>query len=861
MKKFVSCLLSGTLFLGAFFPAAAQKVRPLEPPLGVKAVFAQFERVQALSEGDGVLIQWQMTSETDNAGFNVYRVDKSGKVRINDSLILGAATRLRGKPVNGESYSLFDTTGDLGSMYFVESSGLNGRKISSRYFVAAYTDSLARDSGLPKDVLDVKTHKPTGKIERSQPTLTKGLAQQVQSSQAAPDPTNQRWVVSQPGAKISIRKDGLYRVTRDQLQTAGFDVNTNSANWQLYMQGNEQAIIVGPSDAYIEFLGKAQDTPESDTRVYYLISGPTAGKRIPSRIATRVGPGIAGVSYPQTFLKKDRSSFVQTSPLNPDGGSYYGRVITSSGTSLSFNLSGIDPTSQNAVVTLSMVGFSLSNTLHHSIDIVLNGHDLGNIAGVGQALMSGQFTAPPSDLVEGANTVEMTTATSASLALFDKITISFNRRYVADQNTLSAFTQNYHETTLDGFDSANIRVFDTTYDGAPVLINGLMIGQNNGKYNVEMPSNRAMVLYAVEDSAILPPYSVTANIPSTLSTTNHQADLVIISYSDPGYMSAANAWADFRRAQGVAVEVVDVADIYDEFSYGSLSSVAVADFLRFAHDSWQTAPTYVLFIGDGSYDPRNYEGLGYWDLVPTSLVSTDFGRYASDEVMGDFNGDGLSELRLGRIPARTAQSVTDVLNKTRNFEASTDKWSRGVLFAYDNPIEYDFRSMSDTLANQLPASSAKTFVQGDSSGHATVMSEFDAGKFVVNYSGHGATGFWGNSAFFAVSDVPQLTNLNKESIVTMMSCFNGDFTRPEFDSISEVLIKAQNGGAVVTWASTGETTPPDQMTMATRFFNRLSAGTIPRMGDLVVDAKSALPPNTDVGYTWILLGDPMLQVR
>jgi hypothetical protein len=737
--------------------------------------------------------------------------------------------------------------------------------LTSRQIVAGSTDSLARDSGLSSAELTIRTSKPSRSLERSAPDLDEELAREVSESQLAADPLNQKWVASQPGVKIAVRKDGFYRVTRDQLQTAGFDVNGDSAKWQLFADGNEQSIIVGPSDAYIEFFGKGQDTPETDIRTYYLVNGTSGGKRIESRIIGRIGLGLANISYPQTLTKKQRTNFLRTDvPLNADGGNYYGNAITTFGSSLTFNLSSIDTASSSASITINATGYSLDPVAPHSIDVSVNGHFVGTLSGEGLEPMSQQFSIPTDFLVEGSNQLQMaSTASISDVSYFDLVQVGFKRKYIADQNRLSAVTQNYHQARLTGFDSPAIRVFDTTFDGSPVLIDGLFVQQDNGTFSVLVPPYRGMVISAVGDSGLLSPVSISANTPSTLSTVNHQADLVIISYSDPAFISAANAWANYRRNQGVAVEVVDIADVYDEFSFGAPTPASINQFLQYAHGSWQVKPSYVLLLGDGSYDPRNYEGYGSWNLIPTPLVQTNYGRYPSDEVLGDFDGDGLSEMRIGRIPARTGTEIMNAFAKVQGFEIPQQPFTRGVLFAYDQSIAYDFLAISNTLADKLPAGTSKSFVQADGTSGASkaaFVSEFNTGKYIVNYAGHGATGTLGNSNFFTISDVPQLTNSN-QSIVTMLSCLNGFFVRPQFDSISESILKRDSGGAVATWSSSGESTPFNQTGMGSRFFEKLSAGTITRMGDLVFDAKSTLDPHTDVGYTWVLLGDPMLRVQ
>jgi hypothetical protein len=95
----------------------------------------------------------------------------------------------------------------------------------------------------------------------------------------------------------------------------------------------------------------------------------------------------------------------------------------------------------------------------------------------------------------------------------------------------------------------------------------------------------------------------------------------------------------------------------------------------------------------------------------------------------------------------------------------------------------------------------------------------------------------------------------------MLTCLNGYFILPTTNSLAENLLHTTNGGAVAAWASAGKTTPDIQELMATRFFLKLGEGQIPRLGDLIRDAKSVIPGGSDVRLSWNLLGDPMLKVR
>lgn len=54
-------------------------------------------------------------------------------------------------------------------------------------------------------------------------------------------------------------------------------------------------------------------------------------------------------------------------------------------------------------------------------------------------------------------------------------------------------------------------------------------------------------------------------------------------------LTQAETWANYRRAQGVTAEVVDIADVFDEFSFGMAGSAPLTAFLNYAKTNWQTA--------------------------------------------------------------------------------------------------------------------------------------------------------------------------------------------------------------------------------------------------------------------------------
>lgn len=857
--------------------AAKQKVT------NVKSVAneVRFAVADAFTQGQGVWVHWQMEIEQNNLGFYVYRVDKTGE-RVVSEFEMGSAFKTGAQPLYEEHYTFYDRTGNSDSVYFVESLGSKGRSQRSSMIVPEVVKSLPNiDGSAMFDKAPVINE--SGKPSATELSLPSDLKSEVITNSVNADPNRHKEIVALPGAKIATKNSGIIRVTKAQLQGAGFDVNSDPGLWQLYLEGVERPIIVGPNADYIEFFGKTLDTVESDIRTYYLIVGSGAGKRIRTTTPRPSMTNVVSQKYSQTTTKKERISYLNQ-VLNGDTENYWGRVVASVATNFTFNLSGIDQTvGGDRVLKVAFLGFSLTP---HSVEISLNGNVLVPATSTLRAPFSKQYSIPGSFLVEGTNTLQMKSSGAAGdLSFFDNLTIDFPRAYKAENNRLDFYTDNYRKARLSGFSTANVRVFDVTNEIDPINVTGLQSVETNGSFGPVIPAARGRVFYATEASNFATPFSVLPNNPEMLGVPTQGAQFLVISHSS--LLTKAQAWAAYRAGQGFSTKVVDVEDVFDEFNYGVSSSQAIEDFLNYAENNWQTPPQYVLLVGDASTNPKNYpnsSGLqfGYWNMVPTRQVNTLFLETGSDEALADFNDDGLAEIPIGRIAARTEADVDIILNKTMLWENSLTPTSldRGALFTYDLPEGYDFQAMSNRLMSNFPAEMPKTTFQVASLNNGTPTAEqittqtalinaMNTGKYIVNYTGHGTSGAWRNGNFFFKGNVPSLTNSSAPSLFVSLTCLNAYFIVPREDpdpnfdstSLAEKLLRASNGGAAAVWASTGETTPDVQEIMGQRFFAQITAGNITRLGDLINDSKTQIAGGTDVRLSWALLGDPMLKMR
>jgi len=817
----------------------------------------RYRSASAFSDGRGVWLEWQTENETENVGFYVYRAVGRRMEPVSPWLIAGAYMQARENKITAGTYTFFDPLGDADSVYAIGSVNVNSQKHFSDLISVQPVRDLATVAGVSSEQLARQASDAAPVSLKNELELPKSLTSEIERTASPADPIRQRWVAAQPGVKIGVKREGFYRVSRADLQAGSFDVSQPPALWQLYANGVEQSIYVGGAGEYIEFYGRGIDTPNADTQIYFLVLGAENGKRVGSVLRNRIGGSVLSKSYAQSFSKKERSVYF-ASALNGDAENFYGTFIDNAGGTINFDLTGVDFTQANASIDIKILGFSMAA---HQTKVFLNTIEIGEITGNEINEVSKTFPIPTTLLREGANTLLLKSVSSASdSSMFSSLKINYAREYVAEGKQLSFYVPNYKLTYAKGFTSPNIRVFDTTNQDAPVLINNLTVEPDNGGYRVALPSNRSRVMFALEDSAVAAVHSITPNAPSTLSTAAHSADLVIVTYKD--WTAQANDWANYRRAQGLNVEVVNVEDVFDEFSYGIVAPDSIRSFLQYAKNNWQAAPNYVLFVGDATYDPKNYLGTGNNNFVPTRLVESLYMETGSDETLADFNDDGLAELAVGRIPVRDAAAVSLALNKVSIFEQTAGQaLNRGVVFASDLPDGYDFQGLSNRLRDQLPANIPRIMInRGQANANPLLLTEINAGRFLVNYSGHGTTTAWATNDFFGGAHASQLTNSNKLSIFTMLTCLNGYFISQN-NSLSELLLKNPNGGAVAAWASSGLTMPASQEVMATRFYNQVAAGNITRIGDLIKDAKTTVNSGREVRLSWVLFGDPTMKIR
>jgi hypothetical protein len=570
-------------------------------------------------------------------------------------------------------------------------------------------------------------------------------------------------------------------------------------------------------------------------------------------------------SFLQTVSRQERVNYY-AALQNGEAENFFGQVLTTPGPTIQqLALTNIE-TSAEGPAQLEVALQGIGSAAQYSV--FFNDVMVGTISLFYRDHPVASFAIPVASLREGNNDVKFVPAGGSGISFVDYVRVSFPHRYRADNNSLR-FTSRFSQTVkVDGFTSSSVRVLDISDPLSVSEVRPIMEPSASGYAltipGLATPAKGRRTLLAFLDGQFQQPASVTLNTPSSLNAPGNGADMVIISHTD--FMASAAPLVSQRATQGLSVKTVNVEDVYDEFGYGRHDPYALRAFLSQAANSWATKPRYVILLGDASADPRNYQSIGSFDFVPTKIIDTLFLETASDDWLADFDEDGLVELAVGRLPARTVSEANIMISKIVDFNPTVVPQSALLVADAQGNYYFDFEEANTNVAALLPSSMTVETVNrrtepSDAAAKVNIIGKVNAGQALVNYSGHGNINAWAGSILTS-SDALALTNGNKLSFVVVMDCLNGYFIEPRSagEGLAESFLKAPFGGAVAAFASSGETFPEGQHDMSQLLYQLLYNQAPMPLGDAIKQAKTATV-DLDVRRTWVFFGDPSMKIR
>ena len=362
--------------------------------------------------------------------------------------------------------------------------------------------------------------------------------------------------------------------------------------------------------------------------------------------------------------------------------------------------------------------------------------------------------------------------------------------------------------------SAQCLLWDVTNPLSPIRQNVVVSG-GNMVFAVNETTEKRYVLFQPMAALEVEHWQ---RIPNQNVHAIADADMLIL--TSPVFLEQAQRLADYHAEHdGLHSIVVDVNEIFNEFSTGTPDPTGIRDFVRMVYRRSEGNLRYLTLFGRASFDFRNIMGAGknYVPCYETLELPEYELSFCTDDFFGMMddnegaNSNGKVDIGIGRISVSTVEEAEMALRKIQHYDDLATvhgDWKTNLfLFADDEQSSYidnseTYYKMSDTLCPPLTAK--KVFcgaypVVSTSSGveipgaNADVMRAFADGALAVLYTGHGGVkGLTGDNVF-TNSDIAALRNYDKVPFVFTATCEFAKYDNPLLVSAGELLFLNPQG--------------------------------------------------------------------
>ncbi|GAB4295044.1 MAG: hypothetical protein Kow0098_17050 [Ignavibacteriaceae bacterium] len=414
---------------------------------------------------------------------------------------------------------------------------------------------------------------------------------------------------------------------------------------------------------------------------------------------------------------------------------------------------------------------------------------------------------------------------------------------------------------------------------------------NVQKFNDDLKSFLFMDTVEVEteyfcyaNDSFLVPDSILKDEVHDLRNLSNGADVIIITH--PDFIPQAERYAQFREQNmpdsnivSPRIMVVNVQDIYDEFSAGLLSPYSIQTFIKYAFENWQTpAPAYVVLFGDMSYDYRGLLENGRPNYIPSiPYFQSGYGQAASDNMFVAVAGEDVTpDLAIGRISCETIEEATVLVDKIVNYPDDSGKeWQQNILLFSsgideDDENTFHFNDANETLGNlyinPIGGTTSKVYrypnepqyiqYQGDG---LTIREKINQGGVIANYYGHGGGLQW--DLIFTNDDIYELQNEGRLPFILSVTCYTAHFDNQNV--FGEIFNKVENKGSIGFFGSSGLTYWHIGKAINEQIFYAAFVQKNLIIGKTILAAKSSVPGTGLYGQQvalMTLLGDPLIEL-
>jgi hypothetical protein len=363
--------------------------------------------------------------------------------------------------------------------------------------------------------------------------------------------------------------------------------------------------------------------------------------------------------------------------------------------------------------------------------------------------------------------------------------------------------------------------------------------------------------------------------------TERRSNYIIVTH--PLFLDAARILAGHKARYATfdnpQPAIVQIQDVYREFSGGNVDPAALRNFLAYAYQVWHN-DNYVVLLGNGNYEYKSGK-------EPVFIPVAEVEKGESEKCVEDYfacldsgeSYNGGPDIFLGRITCNTAREALDIVQKIRETEdpslADFGAWRNTVLLAADDDMQgiledgINHVQSSETIAAKIAFQSPATDIRKvylheypwndvyeKPEAARAIADQINNGVACVNWFGHGADDVWADEHVLTEQNINNLINRGRYPLISSFSCSVGKFDAPNKESLSDRLLKLAHGGAIAAVASTRLAYAQSNTSLAEQFFDSLFSANNPRsIGGAYREAMLHYSSNKQYAF----IGDPSIR--
>lgn len=554
----------------------------------------------------------------------------------------------------------------------------------------------------------------------------------------------------------------------------------------------------------------------------------------------------------------------------------------------------------------------------HDLEFALNGNFIDRRTWEGHARQD--FRGEGNWLVPGDTQVFLMTIhghLDNTIQRLDQINLAFidleyTRRLRARNDQIAFFPgglSGVQSFAVRGFGGDDVLVVDATDSANPVLVPGVAVAEEGAttiRFRASAdPRGSLPARFVLRRESALGTPRLERDQQIAGGYLRERTDPVqMIILTHPLFDDAAERLAQYRRThfpdrENAEVTIVNVDDVYDEFSFGRPDPVAIRNFLQWVRHRWNggnpdDGPAYVVLLGDAHRDYRGKEVANPSNFVPTynryfysGYVNQVYDpRFSSDDffVLLDLPQDDGLDLFLGRLSCETQTQAMTMVDKIIRYETESafGPWRDRVTLVADDICQgtsrdglgWEHLRQTEVLADNIFPGTIQldriylveygaecAYTNKPDVANALLRSMND-GTLVVNFTGHGSESQIADERIFETSSVGSLTNSDRLFLFLTASCSVGKFdvTTP---SLAEALMRHPNGGSIAVFSASSVASSSGNAGVNQRFFSKMFPGgdvtRVRPIGEAAVEAKIAGQGDLNE-LRFALHGDPAVRL-